>query len=63
LLTAARRDAGLTQWALANALGRPQSFVSKMENGERRLDVVQFLDVTTALGVDPAKILKVLCRK
>jgi transcriptional regulator with XRE-family HTH domain len=37
----ARRDAGLTQTEVAKAIGRPQSFVSKCEIGERRLDVIE----------------------
>ena len=52
VLVEARRDAGLTQMALAKRLGRPQSFVSKFERGERRLDVAEFLDVARALGID-----------
>jgi transcriptional regulator with XRE-family HTH domain len=57
VLVQARRDAGLTQVALAKKLGRPQSFVSKFERGERRLDVPEFLDVARALGIDPARII------
>ena len=40
-LRAARLDAGLTQQELARALRKPQSFVSKCESGERRVDVVE----------------------
>ena len=40
-LRAAREAAGLTQVDVANQLGRPQSFVSKCESGERRVDVVE----------------------
>lgn len=40
-LQRARRDAGLTQVAVAQAFGKPQSFVSKCESGERRIDVVE----------------------
>jgi transcriptional regulator with XRE-family HTH domain len=40
-LRAARTKAGLTQTAVARALGKPQSFVSKCEAGERRVDVVE----------------------
>ncbi len=40
-LRAARLDAGLTQQEVARALRRPQSFVSKCESGERRVDVVE----------------------
>jgi transcriptional regulator with XRE-family HTH domain len=57
LLVKARGDAGLTQAALAKKLGRPQSFVSKFERGERRLDVVEFLDVAGALSVDPCRVI------
>lgn len=63
LLADARRGAGLTQMALANKLGRPQSFVSKFERGERRLDVIEFLDVARALRVDPAQIIADLERR
>jgi transcriptional regulator with XRE-family HTH domain len=42
-MIAARKDANFTQVALAEALGKPQSFVAKYENGERRLDVVEFI--------------------
>ncbi len=44
-LRAARRAAGLTQAAVAKAVGRPQSFVSKCEAGERRIDAVELLDL------------------
>ncbi len=40
-LQSARREAGLTQIAVAQAFGKPQSFVSKCESGERRIDVVE----------------------
>ncbi len=40
-LRAARRQAGLTQEKVARKLGRPQSFVSKCESGERRVDAVE----------------------
>jgi ribosome-binding protein aMBF1 (putative translation factor) len=58
LLVAARRKAGLTQQDVADRLGRPQSFVAKYEGGERRLDVVEFLQIATVLGADPARIVR-----
>ena len=58
LLLEARNAVGMTQKELAAQLGRPQSFVSKTENGERRLDVIEFLDVCRALGVDSYGMLK-----
>ena len=57
LLTQGRVAAGLTQVELAARLRRPQSFVSKYEGGERRLDVVEFVEVTQAIGCDPAGII------
>ena len=63
ILADARRNAGLTQVALAKKLGRPQSFVSKFERGERRLDVIEFLDVARAVGIDPAGIIIELERR
>ncbi len=58
LLIAARRKAGLTQRELAERLGRPQSFVAKVEGGERRLDVIEFVALCKALAQDPAKLLR-----
>ena len=51
LLQRLRNEAGLRQVDLAERLGRPQSFVSKYETGERRLDLVELRDVSLALGV------------
>jgi transcriptional regulator with XRE-family HTH domain len=45
-----RHEAGLTQADVARVLGRPQSFVSKYETGERRLDVLEMREVCSALG-------------
>jgi len=50
LLRQLRRDAKVTQQALANQLGRPQSYVSKYEAGERRLDVLELREVCRNLG-------------
>ena len=63
ILVEARRDAGLTQVALAKKLGRPQSFVSEFERGERRLDVTEFIDVARALGIDAARTIADLERR
>ena len=63
LLTDARLHAGLTQASLAKKLGRPQSFVSKFENGERRLDLIEFLDVARAIRLDPIRVIDELSRK
>ncbi|TIP93652.1 MAG: helix-turn-helix transcriptional regulator [Mesorhizobium sp.] len=55
-LISLRKAKGLTQ-TQAEKLGRPQSFVAKYEGGERRLDVIEFLDVTAVLEADPCEIL------
>ena len=60
LLTEARLAAGLTQVDLAERLHRPQSYVSKYESGERRLDVVEFLEVADGIGVDAGVIVAAL---
>lgn len=59
-LVSLRKAKGLTQAQLAEKLGRPQSFVAKYEGAERRLDVLEFLDVTAALEADPCEILSSL---
>jgi len=51
LLRQIRQDASLTQEGLAVRLKRPQSFVSKYESGERRLDVLELREVCGALKV------------
>jgi len=58
ILIETRSKAGLTQLDVANLLSRPQSFVSKYERGERRLDVVEFLEVCASIGADAVKVLR-----
>lgn len=53
----ARKAQGITQAQLAEALGKPQSFIAKVENGERRLDVVEFVHLARLVNVDTCKIL------
>lgn len=50
-LRRARTDAGLSQTEAARRLGKPQSFVSKCESGERRVDVVELLGFARVYGV------------
>lgn len=57
-LKQARLDAGLTQTELAERLERPQSFVAKYENGERRVEVVEFVQIVRAIGCDGNAILR-----
>lgn len=52
LLRSTRLAAGLSQVEVARRLGVPQSFVSKYESGERRLDLIELEQVCAALGVE-----------
>ncbi len=59
-LIEARKDADLTQQQVADKLGRPQSFVAKYEGGERRLDVVEFVEIAGILRADPRSMIDTL---
>jgi len=63
LLLRVRKERKLSQWDVAKKLGRPQSFVSKYESGERLLDVIEFIAVARAMGVDPNDILSELLKR
>lgn len=52
MLKSERKRQGITQAKLATLLGKRQQFVSKYESGERRLDVVEYVDAAAALRVD-----------
>jgi transcriptional regulator with XRE-family HTH domain len=53
IVVAERTKASMTQQELAKRLGKPQPWVSFVENGVRRLDVLEFCAVMRALGADP----------
>lgn len=54
----ARKKAKLTQTMVAHAINKPQSFVAKYENGERRLDIIEFVEITHVIGIDPCEIIR-----
>jgi transcriptional regulator with XRE-family HTH domain len=63
-LAALRKGQGVTQRALAVSLGKPQSFVSSYEQGQRRLDLLEFLHIIEFLSGDaPAIFAEVLVRR
>jgi len=59
-LKSQREGQGLSMRELADKLGVPHSFVGKIEQGERRLDVVEFLQYCKVLGISPLEGLKVI---
>lgn len=62
LLVEKRAAAGLTQEDLAARLGVYQSLVARLESGQRRIDVVEWLDLAEILGFDPAEALRAVRR-
>lgn len=60
ILVSARERAGLTQRQLALRLRRPHSFVGRMEAGERRVDVVEFIEIARVLGANPRELFEEL---
>jgi transcriptional regulator with XRE-family HTH domain len=61
LLVKAREDAGLSQTEIALRMDKPQSFVSKYERGERRLDFTEFMEIATILSIDKKKFISNYC--
>jgi len=61
-IVAKRIAAGFTQAQLASRLGEYQSFVARLESGQRRVDVVEFLALAEILRFDPAKALVIIRR-
>jgi transcriptional regulator with XRE-family HTH domain len=60
MLIAKREAAGLTQAQLAEALGEYQSFVARLESGQRRVDVIELIEIAAILGFDAAKAVKAI---
>lgn len=62
-LVEARREAGISQTELGRRMGKGQKFISVVETGVRRLDIVEFIEWTRALDLDPvAALTTVLAR-
>jgi transcriptional regulator with XRE-family HTH domain len=57
LLVARRQAAGMTQSDLAARLGKSQSFVARLESGQRRITVVEFMMLAKILRFDPYKVI------
>ena len=62
VLAAARKAAGLSQQELALRLKTSQTVIARIEIGERRIDVIEFIDLSRALKIDPREIVSQLMR-
>ncbi|MGO7443620.1 multiprotein-bridging factor 1 family protein [Rhizobium ruizarguesonis] len=63
LLVEKREASGLTQTELADKLGEYQSFVARLESGQRRVDVIEFLELARILSFDPLDALGRLAKE
>jgi transcriptional regulator with XRE-family HTH domain len=63
LLIAARRKAKLTQTDVAERIGKDQTFISLIERGQRRVDVLEFYVLAKAMGYEPLKLYGELIKK
>lgn len=61
-LAVARKTAGLSQHELAVRLKTSQTVIARIEIGERRIDVIEFIDLARALRIDPREVLAQLMR-
>ena len=57
VLARTRERAGMKQFDVAAKLNLPPSYLSKVENGTRRLDVIEFIQIANAMNLDPAEVL------
>lgn len=63
LLREIRERSGITQTELAKELGTDQTFISKIETGERRVDIIELKSICEALGVDLQDFINQLIKK
>jgi transcriptional regulator with XRE-family HTH domain len=59
-LREARKRSNLKQVEVAEILGKPQSYIAKVENGERKIDLIETLQLCKALGLDPHQLIELL---
>lgn len=63
LLIHERKKRHLQQWKVAKRMGEYQSFIARIETGERRIDVCEFLAIAKAIGFDPGRAISRLYRE
>jgi len=61
-LAAARLRSGLSQQETAKKLGRSQTWIARVESGNRRIDVIEFLQLTRVFGVSPRGLIAKMSR-
>ena len=61
-VVAMRKKAGFNQRQLAAALGREQNLIARIETGQRRLDLVEWVQICRACGIDPQSTVATLVR-
>ena len=59
-LVQARKQAGLTQMQVAEKLDKPQSYIAKVEGADRKLDVMEFVELCEAIHQNPSELIKQL---
>lgn len=62
-LIASREKAGISQQELASRIGQYQSFVARLESGQRRVDVVELIELASVLAFDPAQAIRIVARE
>jgi transcriptional regulator with XRE-family HTH domain len=60
LVTAERKQAGIRQVQLAKKLKKSQTWIARLEGGERRLDVIELIDLAEAIGFDAPAIVAIV---
>ena len=63
LLIEKREEAGHTQTELADKLGEYQSFVARLESGQRRVDVIEFIELAEVLGFHAKELFEELLKR
>ena len=61
MLISRRKELNLTQDEVASKLSKPQSFVSKYESGERKIDAVELIDLILCFGDKPSEFIEKYC--
>lgn len=63
VLVEARQKSGMTQAELAQRVGKDQTFISIIERGQRRVDVLEFVALSKAMEADPGKLFMAVLKR